>query len=102
EQKVICLSSWRIKVIEGNTAICVEGKRRDMKDLCWHSNAITERISRQQVRTVSGSTYWLQGKIDSASMRREGFPYPFIKRFFYGFSKTWKQYTEEFLEERRR
>ncbi|NXY45277.1 M18BP protein, partial [Ceuthmochares aereus] len=101
-QKVICLTSWRIKVMDGNTAICVEGKRRDMKDTWWQSNAIMERITHNQVRTVSGSIYWLQGNIDSATMRREGFPYRFIKSFLYGFSKMWKQYVEEFLEEGRR
>ncbi|KFR17623.1 Mis18-binding protein 1, partial [Opisthocomus hoazin] len=101
-QKNVCLTSWRIKVMDGNTAICVEGKRKDMKDLFWHSNAIMERIAHNQVKTSSGSIYLLQGNIDSASMRKEGFPYRFIKRFTYGFSKRWKEYVEEFLEERRR
>ncbi|KAM6254420.1 mis18-binding protein 1 [Spheniscus humboldti] len=102
KEKNVCLTSWRIKVMDGNTAICVEGKRKDMKDLSWHSNAIMERIAHNQVKTSSGSIYLLQGNIDSASMRKEGFPYRFIKRFTYGFSKKWKEYVEEFLEERRR
>ncbi|GAB0191214.1 mis18-binding protein 1 [Grus japonensis] len=102
KEKNVCLTSWRIKVMDGNTAIYVEGKRKDMKDLTWHSNAITERIAHNRVRTSSGSIYLLQGNIDSASMRKEGFPYRFIKRFMYGFSKKWKEYIEEFLEERRR
>ncbi|NXO53334.1 M18BP protein, partial [Aramus guarauna] len=71
-QKNVCLTSWRIKVMDGNTAIYVEGKRKDMKDLTWHSNAITERIAHNRVRTSSGSIYLLQGNIDSASMRKEG------------------------------
>ncbi|XP_009957346.1 PREDICTED: mis18-binding protein 1 [Leptosomus discolor] len=98
----VCLTSWRIKVMDGNTAIYVEGKRKDLKDLHWHSNAVVERIARNQVKTSSGSVYLLQGNIDSASMRKEGFPYRFIKRFMYGFSKKWKEYVEEFLAERRR
>ncbi|XP_009471036.1 PREDICTED: mis18-binding protein 1 [Nipponia nippon] len=102
KEKNVCLTSWRIKVMDGNTAICVEGKRKDMKDLFWHSNAIMERVAHNQVKTSSGSIYLLQGNIDSASMRKEGFPYRFIKRFTYGFSKKWKEYVEEFLEERRR
>ncbi|NXF48440.1 M18BP protein, partial [Oceanites oceanicus] len=101
-QKNICLTSWRIKVMDGNTAIFVEGKRKDMKDLSWRSNAIVERIAHNQVKTLSGSIYSLQGNIDSASMRKEGFPYRFIKRFTSGFSKKWKEYVEEFLNERRR
>ncbi|NWR56614.1 M18BP protein, partial [Bucorvus abyssinicus] len=101
-QKSICLTSWRIKVLDGNTAICVEGKRKDMKSLLWHSTAVTERVAHNQVKTTSGSIYVLQGNIDSASMRKEGFPYRFIKRFTYGFSKKWQEYVEEFLEERRR
>uniref|UniRef100_U3IVV4 Mis18-binding protein 1 n=2 Tax=Anas platyrhynchos TaxID=8839 RepID=U3IVV4_ANAPP len=101
-EKKICLTSWSIRVINGNTAICVEGKRKDMKDLSWHSNAIIERVANNQVKTSSGNIYLLQGHIDSASMRKEGFPYRFIKRFTYGFSSRWKEYVEELLEERRR
>ncbi|XP_059706713.1 mis18-binding protein 1 isoform X2 [Haemorhous mexicanus] len=98
----ITLSSWRIKVLAGNRAICVEGKRKDMRQLLWHSSAITERVAHNQVQTSSGAVYLLQGKIDSAAMRREGFPYRFIKKFTFGFSRRWKEYVEEFLEERRR
>ncbi|NXQ04338.1 M18BP protein, partial [Vidua macroura] len=102
KQKNICLHSWRIKVLPGNTTICVEGKRKDMKQLLWHSSAITQRVTHNQVRTSSGAVYQLQGKIDTAAMRKEGFPYRFIKKFTFGFSRRWKEYVEEFLEERRR
>ncbi|KFQ43274.1 Mis18-binding protein 1, partial [Nestor notabilis] len=102
KQKNICLSSWRIKVMDGNTAIYVEGKRKDMKDVVWHSNAVMERVAHKQVKTSTGSIYLLQGKIDSALMRKEGFPYRFIKRFTYGFPQKWKEYVEEFLEKKRR
>ncbi|XP_063255825.1 mis18-binding protein 1 isoform X2 [Prinia subflava] len=98
----ICLNSWRIKVLTGNTAICVEGKRKDMRQMLWHSSAVTERVTHNQVKTSSGTVYLLQGKIDSAAMRSEGFPYRFIKRFTFGFARRWKDYVEEFLEERRR
>ncbi|XP_068024460.1 mis18-binding protein 1-like [Melanerpes formicivorus] len=102
KEKTICLTSWRIKVMDGNSAVFLEGKRKDKKDQLWHSNAVMERIASNQVRTSSGSVYVLQGRIDVASMRKEGFPYQFIKRFRFGFSKNWKKYVEEFLEERRR
>ncbi|NWI40467.1 M18BP protein, partial [Picathartes gymnocephalus] len=102
EQKNICLNSWRIKVLTGNTAICVEGKRKDMRQLLWHSSAVTERITHNQVRTSSGAVYLLQGKMDSAAMKRDGFSYRFIKRFTFGFSRRWQEYVEELLKERRR
>ncbi|XP_030806354.1 mis18-binding protein 1 [Camarhynchus parvulus] len=102
KEKNIYLSSWRIKVLAGNTAICVEGKRKDMRQLLWHSSAVTERVTHNQVQTSSGAVYLLQGRIDSAAMRKEGFPYRFIKKFTFGFSRRWKEYVEEFLEERRR
>ncbi|XP_057882719.1 mis18-binding protein 1 [Melospiza georgiana] len=102
KEKNICLSSWRIKVLAGNTAICVEGKRKDMRQQLWHSSAIAERVTHNQVQTSSGAVYLLQGKIDSAAMRREGFPHRFIKKFTFGFSRRWKEYVEELLEERRR
>ncbi|KAM9556607.1 mis18-binding protein 1 [Guaruba guarouba] len=102
KEKNICLTSWRIKVMDGNTAICVVGKRKDMKDVVWHSDAIMERVARNQVKTLNGNIYLLQGKVNSALMRKEGFPYRFIRRFTYGFSQKWKEYMEEFIEERRR
>ncbi|NXR42058.1 M18BP protein, partial [Zosterops hypoxanthus] len=102
EQPDICLNSWRIRVLPGNTAICVEGKRKDMRQQLWHSSAIMERLAHTQVKTSSGTVYQLQGKIDSAAMRSEGFPYRFTKRFTYGFSRRWREYVEEFLQERRR
>ncbi|XP_065696099.1 mis18-binding protein 1 [Patagioenas fasciata] len=102
KEKAVCLTSWRIKVMDGNTAICVEGKRKDRKNMTWHSNAVVERISYNQVKTISGNVYLLQGRMDSASMRKEGFPYRFTKKFLFGFSKKWKEYVEELLEERRR
>ncbi|NXO20923.1 M18BP protein, partial [Cisticola juncidis] len=102
EQANICLNSWRIKVLTGNMAICVEGKRKDMKQLLWHSSAVTERVTHTQVKTSSGTVYLLQGKIDYAAMKREGFPYRFIKRFTFGFPRRWKAYVEELLQERRR
>ncbi|XP_064007838.1 mis18-binding protein 1 isoform X2 [Pogoniulus pusillus] len=102
KEKNICLTSWRIRVMDGNSAIFVEGKLKDKKGQLWHSNAVMERIKSNQVRTSSGSVYLLQGRIDEASMTKEGFPYKFIRRFMFGFSKKWKEYVEEFLEERRR
>uniref|UniRef100_A0A803XU33 Mis18-binding protein 1 n=1 Tax=Meleagris gallopavo TaxID=9103 RepID=A0A803XU33_MELGA len=102
KEKRICLSSWRIKVMSGNTAVCIEGKRKDMKDMLWHSNAVVERVAYNQVKTSSGNIYLLQGHIDSVWMRKEGFSYQFIKRFMFGFSKRWKEYIEELLKELRR
>ncbi|NXC43451.1 M18BP protein, partial [Penelope pileata] len=100
-QKKICLDSWRVKLMNGDTAVCVEGKRKDMKDILWHSNAVVERVTNTQVKTSSGSIYLLQGKIDYVSMRKEGFPTKFIKKFEYGFSRKWKECINELLEERR-
>ncbi|NXP71059.1 M18BP protein, partial [Ramphastos sulfuratus] len=71
-QKNICLTSWRIKVMDDNSAIFVEGKLKDKKGQLWHSNAVMERIKSNQVRTSSGSVYLLHGRIDEASMRKEG------------------------------
>ncbi|XP_072193181.1 mis18-binding protein 1 [Excalfactoria chinensis] len=102
KEKRICLYSWCIKVMNGHTGVCVEGKRKDMKDMLWHSNAVVERVKYNQVKTSSGSIYLLQGRIDSASMRKEGFSYQFIKRFMFGFSERWKEYVEELLKELRR
>ncbi|KAF2986995.1 hypothetical protein EK904_004187 [Melospiza melodia maxima] len=79
-----------------------QAEGRDMRQQLWHSSAIAERVTHNQVQTSSGAVYLLQGKIDSAAMRREGFPHRFIKKFTFGFSRRWKEYVEELLEERRR
>lgn len=43
-----------------------------MRQGLWHSSAITECLSHNQVKTSSGAVYQLQGKINSAAMRSEG------------------------------
>ncbi|NXF57095.1 M18BP protein, partial [Ciccaba nigrolineata] len=101
-QKIVCLTNWRVKVLDDNAAICVEGKEKHSKDVFRCSNAVTERIARNKVKTSSGCIYSLQGKINSVLMRKEGFPYYFIKKFAHGFSRKWKKYVEEFLEEKKR
>uniref|UniRef100_A0A7M4FXZ4 SANTA domain-containing protein n=1 Tax=Crocodylus porosus TaxID=8502 RepID=A0A7M4FXZ4_CROPO len=75
---------------------------RDMNDLCWHSNAIVERIGWNQVKTSSGNIYLLEGKLNCNSLRTEGIPYQFAKKFSLGFPLKWKVYVEELLEELRR
>ncbi|NWU98329.1 M18BP protein, partial [Upupa epops] len=102
QERCICLSSWMIRVLSGNSAICVEGKRKDMQYALWHSNTITERITDNRVRTSSGSIYVLQGRINTAAMRKEGFPYHFIRQFMYGFSRNWRRQVEDLLEARKR
>ncbi|XP_066486419.1 mis18-binding protein 1 [Tiliqua scincoides] len=102
EQQQICLSGWRIKVINNNTGVCVEGIRRDMKDICWHSNAIVERMAHNQVRTVTGKVYVLEGQIDASAMKKEGISAMFIKRFGNGIPKNWKKHVDELLRSLRR
>uniref|UniRef100_A0A8C8SJ25 SANTA domain-containing protein n=1 Tax=Pelusios castaneus TaxID=367368 RepID=A0A8C8SJ25_9SAUR len=74
----------------------------DMKELCWHSNAIVERLASNQVKTISGSIYVLEGNIEFVSMKKDGFPYKLIKKFTFGFPKQWKEYIEDFLEKLKR
>ncbi|XP_062974581.1 mis18-binding protein 1 [Elgaria multicarinata webbii] len=96
EQQTICISRWRLKVINNYTAVCLEGKRRGM-NVCWHSNAIVERIARNRVITSSGNAYLLEGRIDAATMKKEGIPAKFIKRFSSGIPRNWKMYVEDLL-----
>nr|XP_060611105.1 mis18-binding protein 1 [Anolis sagrei ordinatus] len=96
-QQVIHISEWRIKVINNNTAVCLEGKRRDLHDSEWHSNAIVERIAYKQVKTLSGNIYVLEGHLNASTMKKEGIPSTFIKRFSFGIPKKWKEFVEELL-----
>ncbi|XP_042301708.1 mis18-binding protein 1 isoform X2 [Sceloporus undulatus] len=102
EQQRIHISEWRIKVINNNTAVCLEGKRRDMNDIYWHSNAIVERIAHKQVKTLSGNIYVLEGRVDASIMKKEGMPSTFIKRFDSGIPRNWKMLVDDLLRSLRR
>ncbi|XP_007428390.3 mis18-binding protein 1 [Python bivittatus] len=97
EKQMIYINGWRIRVINNNTAVCVEGKRRDKKNIFWHSNAIVERIGHNQVKTLSGNVYILEGRIDAVNMKKEGIPSKFIKRFGTGIPRNWKMLVDDLL-----
>ncbi|XP_031211628.1 mis18-binding protein 1 isoform X2 [Mastomys coucha] len=95
------LQEWMIKVINNNTAICVEGKLVDMTDVYWHSNVIIERIKHNELRTISGNIYILKGLIDQVSMKEAGYPCYLIRKFMFGFPQNWKEHIDNFLEQLR-
>ncbi|KAM5235478.1 mis18-binding protein 1 [Ctenodactylus gundi] len=101
KNKVIHLQEWMIKVINDNTAICVEGKLVDMTNIYWHSNVIVERIKYNELRTSSGNIYILKGLIDKIAMKEAGYPYYLTRKFMFGFPKNWKEYIDNFLEQLR-
>ncbi|XP_061015216.1 mis18-binding protein 1 [Dama dama] len=99
--KVVQLQEWMIKVINNNTAICVEGKLIDITNIYWHSNVIIERIKHNKLRTLSGNIYELKGMIDQISMKEAGYPKYLIRKFMFGFPEKWKEYIDNFLEQLR-
>ncbi|XP_004612230.2 mis18-binding protein 1 [Sorex araneus] len=101
KNKVVQLKEWIIKIINNNTAICVEGRLMDITDMYWHSNTIIERIEYNKVRTLSGNIYILKGIIDKNAMREEGYPNYLIRKFMFGFPEKWKEYVDNFLEKLR-
>ncbi|KAM4853911.1 mis18-binding protein 1 isoform 1-T2 [Thomomys bottae] len=101
KNKVVQLQEWIIKAINGNTAICVEGKLVDMTNIYWHSNVIVERIKQNKLRTLSGNIYILKGMIDQMSMKEAGYPYYLTRKFMFGFPENWKQHIDNFLEQLR-
>ncbi|KAM6181643.1 mis18-binding protein 1 [Erethizon dorsatum] len=101
KNKVIQLQEWMIKIINDNTAICVEGKLTDMTHVYWHSNVIVERIKHNELRTLSGNIYILKGLIDQISMKEAGYPYYLTRKFMFGFPKNWEEYIANFLEQLR-
>ncbi|XP_028638315.1 mis18-binding protein 1 [Grammomys surdaster] len=101
QYQVVHLQEWMIKVINNNTAICVEGKLVDEADIYWHSNVIIERIKHNELRTLSGNIYILKGLIDQVSMKEAGYPSIFTRKFLFGFPKDWKKYIDNFLEQLR-
>nr|XP_019607281.1 PREDICTED: mis18-binding protein 1 [Rhinolophus sinicus] len=101
KNKVVHLQDWMIKIINNNTAICVEGKLIDITNIYWHSNAIIERIMHNKLRTLSGNIYILKGMIDQISMKAAGYPNYLIRKFMFGFPEKWKEYIDNFLEQLR-
>ncbi|KAF6131504.1 MIS18 binding protein 1 [Phyllostomus discolor] len=99
--KVVQLQEWMIKIINNNTAICVEGKLIDITNIYWHSNAIIERIEQNKLRTLSGNIYILKGMIDRISMKEAGYPNYLIRKFMFGFPENWKEHIDNFLEQLR-
>ncbi|XP_058149445.1 mis18-binding protein 1 isoform X1 [Dasypus novemcinctus] len=99
--KVVQLQEWMIKIINDNTAICVEGKLIDISNIYWHSNVIIERIKSNKLRTISGNIYILKGMIDQISMKEAGYPHYLIRKFMFGFPKNWKDHIDNFLEQLR-
>uniref|UniRef100_A0A8C8Z0B5 Mis18-binding protein 1 n=1 Tax=Prolemur simus TaxID=1328070 RepID=A0A8C8Z0B5_PROSS len=101
KNKVVQLQEWIIKVINDNTAVCVEGKLIDVTNIYWHSNIIIERIKHNKVRTITGNIYILKGMIDQISMKEAGYPYYLIRKFMFGFPENWKEHIDNFLEQLR-
>ncbi|XP_022348537.1 mis18-binding protein 1 [Enhydra lutris kenyoni] len=101
KNKVVQLQEWMIKIINNNTAICVEGKLTDITNIYWHSNVIIERIKHNKLRTLSGNIYILKGMIDRISMKEAGYPNYLIRKFMFGFPEKWKEHIDNFLEQLR-
>ncbi|XP_053451327.1 mis18-binding protein 1 isoform X2 [Nycticebus coucang] len=101
KNKVVQLQEWMIKIINDNTAICVEGKLIDVTNIYWHSNVIIERIEHNKVRTKTGNIYMLKGMIDRVSMKEAGYPNYLIRKFMFGFPENWKEHIDNFLEQLR-
>lgn len=90
----IHLRNWFLR--RGHTGLFVDGIRRD-NNIAWNSNIITERVSKNVLKTVTGRKYVLVGKIDFDAPSQ--FPKWFVKRFAHGFPTNWKEIYESYLSE---
>ncbi|XP_051578230.1 mis18-binding protein 1-like [Myxocyprinus asiaticus] len=90
----IHLKDWVLKLL--NKDLVVDGIRIDTK-IPWHSSFITERISSNVLKTTSGRTYVLIGRM--AKHPKPSFPSWFLKKFLFGFPQMWKEYLGQFLIE---
>ncbi|XP_046711066.1 mis18-binding protein 1 isoform X1 [Silurus meridionalis] len=88
----IHLRDWVLKL--HNKELIVDGIRIDNK-IPWHSSCITERVSDNIVKTASGGTYVLVGKM--SLHHGSSFPSWFMKKFLFGFPEMWKEYLNQFL-----
>ncbi|XP_028852107.1 mis18-binding protein 1 isoform X2 [Denticeps clupeoides] len=90
----IHLRNWVLKLNQNQ--LWVDGIRVDNR-LHWHSNVIVERLASNIVKTISGSTYILQGKM--ARDYNTPFPKWFLNKFLFGFPKMWNDHLEKFIAE---
>ncbi|KAA0711213.1 Mis18-binding protein 1 [Triplophysa tibetana] len=90
----IHLREWVLKLL--NKDLVVDGIRIDTK-VPWHSSFITERIASNVLKTSSGRTYVLIGKM--AKHPNSTFPSWFLKKFLFGFPKMWREYLNTFLND---
>ncbi|XP_056090027.1 mis18-binding protein 1 isoform X2 [Rhinichthys klamathensis goyatoka] len=88
----IHLREWVLKLL--NKDLVVDGIRVDTM-IPWHSSLITERVSSNVLKTSSGRTYVLIGKM--AKHPNSSFPSWFLKKFLFGFPNMWKEYLDQFL-----
>nr|CAD32865.2 novel protein similar to human hypothetical protein FLJ11186 [Danio rerio] len=88
----IHLRDWIVKLL--NKELVVDGIRIDTM-IPWHSSFIVERVSSNVLKTSSGRTYVLIGKM--AKHPNSLFPSWFLKKFLFGFPKMWKEYLDQFL-----
>ncbi|XP_017540223.1 mis18-binding protein 1 [Pygocentrus nattereri] len=96
EVEGIHLREWILK-LQQNKDLVVDGVRLDNK-IPWHSSCITERVSSNVVKTASGSTYVLIGKM--SHYHNSSFPLWFLRKFHFGFPEMWKEYLNTFLADR--
>ncbi|XP_027029462.2 mis18-binding protein 1 isoform X6 [Tachysurus fulvidraco] len=94
---LIHLRDWILKL--HNKELIVDGIRLDNK-IPWHSSCITERVSSNIVKTASGGTYVLVGKM--SHYHSSSFPQWFKKKFLSGFPEMWKEYLNKLLMDNER
>ncbi|XP_077095850.1 mis18-binding protein 1 isoform X2 [Siphateles boraxobius] len=88
----IHLREWVLKLL--NKDLVVDGIRVDTM-IPWHSSLIVERVSSNVLKTSSGRTYVLIGKM--AKHPNSSFPSWFLKKFLFGFPNMWKEYLNQLL-----
>ncbi|TRY94102.1 hypothetical protein DNTS_027329 [Danionella cerebrum] len=92
DEKGICLRNWILKLL--NKDLVVDGIRTDSK-IPWHSSSIVERVTCNKLKTSSGNTYVLVGKMAKTS--DSPFPPWFLNKFHFGFPQTWKDDLDQFF-----
>ncbi|KAG7275440.1 hypothetical protein CRUP_033173 [Coryphaenoides rupestris] len=85
------LTQWTIKF--NREGLYLDGVRTS-DNILWHSTVIAERISRLVLKTVSGSTYTLIGKMNNDVVSK--LPKWLLSKFTCGFPVRWKMHLEKF------
>ncbi|CAG8445274.1 11762_t:CDS:2 [Ambispora leptoticha] len=100
KEKKVHLLKWGLKLVDvpgyipnSNSWFVVNGicTIASGDQIRWHSSPIRDRITPNEILTVSGKIYYLDGDLNVEAMKEDGYSESFCEEFLHGFPDNWKE-----------